>query len=497
MKKWLSALLVLVLTFTCVGIGGLAEEEPTKIKLYMQVDTGFDPENDPIFPALEAACNVDIELILPPYSSYDEQLNLMMASGEYPDVVFFNNVNALSFQDGVKNGVILPLDEYIENYPNLMQYVDPTSYKAMRAVVDDGKLYGIPRNTVTRTDGWLVRDDWLKAVGIEMEDCATLTPQEFYDILYAFTYNDPDGNGVDDTYGLATGSVSLLFSSAFGDMGWQKAPEGSEYEYMNAQYDRNTSAYVDALAFTNKLWTDGVIDPNDITNTGNAYRDRFYTGKVGVVRMFGGWLNSYEDALHEQFPGVETKYIVGLENAEGECVGVANFNGNIYGAVAVMAPAAEKMDAILNLLDYMLGDEGWALLCDGIEGWTYEVVDGQKVPTDAFADFSKYRNSLTLNRRYNDPGYFVLLNNQTYERSRRYIQAAVDITASTLDLGYVPEASKANDYMDYATEVSVAFNNILLGKQAPETWYDVLDEWYEWGGRAYVEEMNEYIASLQ
>lgn len=153
-----------------------------------------------------------------------------------------------------------------------------------------------------RTDGWFVRDDWLENVGIELEDCSTVSKQEFYDMLYAFTYNDPDGNGVDDTYGLATGSVNLLFPGAFDVLGWQEAPEGSEYAYMSAQYDRNSSAYVDALAYTAKLWMDGLIDPNDITNEGNAYRDRFYEGTVGVVRTFGGWLNTYEPALQENFP---------------------------------------------------------------------------------------------------------------------------------------------------------------------------------------------------
>ena len=57
----------------------------------------------------------------------------------------------------------------------------------MRSAVSDGQLYGVPRNSVMRTDGWLVRDDWLQAVGIELEDCSTVTKQEFYDILYALS----------------------------------------------------------------------------------------------------------------------------------------------------------------------------------------------------------------------------------------------------------------------------------------------------------------------
>ena len=498
MKRSLCFLLMLMFALSCLG-GALAEtaeaERPT-VEIFMQIETEFDPDNCPIIPALEEACNVDLEFILPPTSSYEEQLNLMVASGDYPDLVQFTSLSAANFLDSAENGILLPLDGYIENYPNLQEYIDPASWTAMRSAVSDGQLYGVPRNSVMRTDGWLVRDDWLQAVGIELEDCSTVTKQEFYDILYAFTYDDPDGNGVDDTYGLATGSVDVLFPGAFGVLGWQEAPEGSEYEYMSAMYDRNSSAYVDALAYTAQLWTDGLMDPNDITNEGNAYRDRFYDGTVGVVRMFGGWLDTYETALHENFPGVETKYIVGIENDEGECVGTSVLGGNVYGFVSLTTSAAGKEEAILGLLDYMLSDEGWALICEGVEGWTYTVEDGEKVPTEEFSHFSTYRNSLSLVRRYNDPGYFVLLNNAEYERSWQYIQAACDISISTLDMGYVPAAAQENDYMDFSTELSVAFHDICIGNQPADTWYTVLDDWYEFGGEDYVVQMNEYIASL-
>ena len=63
-------------------------------------------------------------------------------------------------------------------------------------------------------------------------------------------------------------------------------------------------------------------------------------------------------------------------------------------------------------------------------------------------------------------------------------------------MGYVPQAAQSNDYMDYATEFSVALNDILIGNQPADTSYTVLNDWYEFGGEAYVQEMNDYIASL-
>lgn len=497
MRKSIVLLLACALVMSACAFA-VAEEAPVKIEIYCQVDLGFDPETNPIVAELEKALNVDLVYTLPPTSSYTEALNLMMADNKYPDVVQFPGLTNESFLAAARNGVLIALDDVIEDYPNLIQYVDPSSYTAMRSAVPDGKLYGIPRNSVMRTDGWLVRDDWLKNVGIELEDNSTVTKDEFYEILRAFTHDDPDGNGIKDTYGLATGSVNCLFTGAFGCLGWQKAPEGSEYEYMNATNDKNSTAYVDALAYTAQLWKEGLVDPNDITNSGNAFRERFYDGTVGVVRMFGGWLNTYEANLHENFPGVETKYIVGIQNDDGVCQGVSTLGGNVYGFVSITKTAEDKLDKVLELLDYMMSDEGWELLCDGTEGWTYTIDEtGKKVPTDAFADFAVYRNGLSLNRRYNEPGYFVLLNNETYERSWAYIQSACDITVATLDMGYVPAVAQSSAYKDYSTEVSIATNNILIGEAEPESWYEVLDGWYENGGEEYVEAMNEYIADMQ
>lgn len=46
----------------------------------------------------------------------------------------------------------------------------------------------------------MIRQDWLENLGLEMPTSL----DELYDVLYAFTYNDPDGNGVDDTYGITS-----------------------------------------------------------------------------------------------------------------------------------------------------------------------------------------------------------------------------------------------------------------------------------------------------
>ena len=48
-----------------------------------------------------------------------------------------------------------------------------------------------------KPEGLLIRKDWLDNLGLEVPT----TLDELFDVMYAFTYNDPDGNGKNDTWG--------------------------------------------------------------------------------------------------------------------------------------------------------------------------------------------------------------------------------------------------------------------------------------------------------
>ena len=62
----------------------------------------------------------------------------------------------------------------------------------------DGKTYATDRARALGRNGVTIRKDWLENLGLEEPK----TIDEFYNVLKAFTKDDPDGNGKDDTYGL-------------------------------------------------------------------------------------------------------------------------------------------------------------------------------------------------------------------------------------------------------------------------------------------------------
>lgn len=110
----------------------------------------------------------------------------------------------------------------------------------------DDKIYGIPRTTVNLADGYAVRKDWLDKLGISLPESGYVTTDQLYQILHAFTYDDPDGNGLNDTYGFTHyGNITTIFDFTFGVCGWQEY----DGEYMDLKYSRTNDAYKRLLAF--------------------------------------------------------------------------------------------------------------------------------------------------------------------------------------------------------------------------------------------------------
>ena len=116
-------------------------------------------------------------------------------------------------QQAGESGMFWDLTEILEDYPLLKENTEPY----LRSLTYDGNLIAIPRRTVDRVGGLILREDWLENLNLEMPK----TLDDFYNVFYAFTYDDPDGNGVDDTIGLAmAGLDQRALKAASGITAW-------------------------------------------------------------------------------------------------------------------------------------------------------------------------------------------------------------------------------------------------------------------------------------
>ncbi|NLB42687.1 MAG: extracellular solute-binding protein, partial [Clostridiales bacterium] len=338
------------------------------------------PEEILIQEKMEEALNLDITIESAPGTSYLESIQMMLTSGDYPELVIFNDeMKETLFTDAVKNGAFIALDDYLVNSPNLMEYSYDASWEALK-VLNDDKVYGIPRTSIARADGYLIRQDWLDKVGISYTEGEPMTIAQLEEIVEAFTNDDPDGNSANDTYGISAyatpnGTMEVLFPSTFGLLGWQNY----DGEYMDIKYSLDHDNFEKALTFSNKMWEAGFVDPDWPTIQLDVGLERFKKGVTGAFfPTFAGSMLGVENGGRDMNPDYTLSYVVGVVENAGDQVIAGNYSTGYYGFWGVSS-AAEKPERVVELLDYMLSDEIWDEIKYGPKGVTWEEQNGQKV----------------------------------------------------------------------------------------------------------------------
>ncbi|MDF2925086.1 MAG: hypothetical protein K0R57_4000 [Paenibacillaceae bacterium] len=475
--------------------GAPVKEAPVTIKMMANFSTANISEADKaFFQKVEEANNVKLEFTVPPSSGYQEQLQLMMVSGDHPDVVFFPGATNTTFLNAVNGGMVIPLNSYLEKAPNIKEYSYEVSLEGLK-VKQDGNIYGIPRTTIARNDHFIVRKDWLDKLGYKIPDNHEVSIDQFTEILRKFTQDDPDGNGKKDTYGFAahlnsSKVLTPVLSSQWGYMGWQ--PSKGEYGYMTAEYDRSSGAYKDLLAYTQKLYKEGLLDPDSAVNDSNAALQRFKKGITGVLRGFAGHVSSNEAEMKALNPQAELTYLF-VQNQDGKVQGATQGTA-LYGLWGI-TKSAKHPEKIIQVMDWLLSDEGWDYVYYGMENVDYKVENGIKV-YDPNAK-APWRQSVV--RRARDGDFFIAPSLPQKERDmiKPWVDKAVESVIFSQDRGYVPPASKKQAFLDYKLTWDELVTKIMIGERPVEDFDKVLADWYKHGGEEYVKEMNEFIASIQ
>ncbi|CAI6042351.1 Lipoprotein LipO [Paenibacillus sp. JJ-100] len=147
----------------------------------------------------ELGIDVTYEWIVPD-ANYNDKMNVTLASGDLPDVL---KVSAVQFEQLHEAGMLEDLTEVYDKYASdlVKGFMSAEDGAGLKPVTKDGKVYAMVSfpGSLDSSDMIWIRQDWLSKVGLE----APKSMQDVIQIAEAFTFNDPDGNGKDDTYGIA------------------------------------------------------------------------------------------------------------------------------------------------------------------------------------------------------------------------------------------------------------------------------------------------------
>lgn len=344
-------------------------KEPTTLSIILP-DLGrilkADTENPPLL-QLEKATNTKLEINLVPQAEFGNKFNILASSGDIPDVV---RLTGFSYQQYAEQGLFMDIGDLVdENGPNLKKYISEDEWNLLKY---KDKTICIPYVNTAGKYATVIRQDWLDNLSLTMPK----TLDEYKKILESFTFNDPDKNGQNDTYGLgaAGGWSDTYFCSDFQQIfGAFGIATNKSYLKDNKIYNSMISdEYKQAVEFIADLWNEKVIDPEIFTIKGDQAQQKLVQGKSGTLTA---WWSIVPQILLQQLKMEEinpnakwSPVTTAITGAEGK--GGYPSQGNIGGALCISAKSKNAAEAV-KFFDYLITQEGWELSRYGIEGEYY------------------------------------------------------------------------------------------------------------------------------
>lgn len=388
-KKGLALLMMLATTAACVGCGNSDKETETvaeggKLSVWVELNSILSTKvtnfgETPLAKELTKKTGIEVEYIHPPQGQTKESFNLLIASGELPDIIRYNWFEQ-GAQKMINNKIILDLTEDIEkNAPNLKKLLSENPDWDKQVKTDGGSYYTFPffrgDKSLLSYTGPIIRKDWLDDLGMEIPE----TIDEWEKMLTAFK----EEKGADVPLSLTVNYFDHGFlAGAFGIYG-DFYVDGGEVKY-GAMED----GYLDFLTLLNKWYKAGLLDKNLASVDSKMLDTYMMNNRMGAtVGLVGGNLGKWTTAMKgndDKFSIVAAPYPVMNKGDEPE-MAKCDWDANPVSGYAISAKTKNRGLAV-KFLDYGYGEEGSMLLNFGIEGDSYEMVDGQPKFTQKMMD---------------------------------------------------------------------------------------------------------------
>lgn len=334
---------------------------------------------------VEEKIGARVELLPMTGANYDQQINLMISSGEKLDL--YNASARTTFSTDVSSNKIMGLDEeMVQQYaPELLEIEGDF----IKATTIGGKIYGFPTiRDMANAYGLIIRDDIAQKYGVEINDSmGSMTVEEVDELFAKIKEGEPDMY-VTQPQGQTTSVLDSFFKqhdSMGDDMGVLLDHGQGELQLVNLF---ETPYYEDAVRKAREWNEKGYILPDASTNpdTGVSY---YKTGKVATTLSL----------IH---PGVPTdnSNMTGIKS-DAVTVNPAFTNTQQVGAIIQSIPTTcENPEKVLEFLNLLYTDEAvYNALVWGVEGTHYVHVDGSDewitYPEGVTADTSGYTLSAT------------------------------------------------------------------------------------------------------
>lgn len=394
MKRIIQALSLIIsagLIFTScerIDLEGIAELN--EIELWYgpyTSDVGPLPDDCALINRIEGDLGIQLRCTALPSDreELDKMLFTAAKNNALPDIFMVNRDTLIRL---LYDNQIARVDSLYPLMPERTRQMYPESIR--RFCTFDGLSYGLSHSgSIERNEGVLIRKDWLDNLGLSIP----VTTDDFLNVMRAFTFEDPDKNGIDDTYGFGAyleitnyeEGLGKRFAPFFGAFGVEGTYNASK---KNSGLNVRKPAYYDAVEYVRKICAEGLIDPNWTIYNKNSFRAAWKNGRFGIMREQNAALalESNYRPFDEKFPEGEWILIAPPKGPSGESsVGAYMTSGNRTYAVSRRAQELGRLPIIARLLEWMSTD-GYNDVVYGEEGVNYLLDDDGNITVDDLPD---------------------------------------------------------------------------------------------------------------
>lgn len=377
----------------------------------------------PYFIWLKEQTGVTVEFIHPTFEQMEQQLNLMIASGKFYDMLYWPEYPG-GPQAAIDEGCYIDLnpylDEYMPDYKRALHCADGSiadwewgperalyEPEAQPAFIDtmltsDGSLWGVTQifpNAYPCDAGALIRKDWLDEAGLQVPE----TLEELEVVLEAFKQRGPDvvPMSLDSRgYNATTGFII----SAFGiNGGWFTLQEDGQ---TIAPYAYTDPAFKEYLTLMNRWYAAGYVDPDFMNRDGDSINALLMSDRLGI--MPDSYLGpDYWNEMRDDQSGFE---LVAMPLPRKTKDQQLNFRFTYLSSpinYTVVTTSCEHPEIAAQWLNIGFTKEGVLRHTYGIEGETYELRDGVPYYTEGFYnhDYDDILTRLLVELWANGSGY--------------------------------------------------------------------------------------------
>lgn len=509
----------LALLLTGCGGGSEADEEDlgTLSIMLPLLEAQAPAEDGRIHQALEEFTGKQLDVTWVPNSNYLDRTNVTLASDSLPEVMVVQDNKLPAFVQSAEAGAFWDLTDRLADYPNLVAENEQT----LRNSSVNGTVYGLFRGRDPMRTAVILRRDWLDNLGLQPPE----TVEDLHTIAKAFTEQDPDGNGQNDTYGLvfpqwpgggyASASPYDVIETWFG------APNGWGERDGKLVPGFSTPEFVEANRFVKRMVDEDLVNPDFATLNADGWNDPFFNGQGGIIVDVSSRAGVIMELFKEQDPENYGDYVTiagNLAGPDGErhAYPTIGYNG-LLTISRQSVTSEEELDDVLTVLDKLSSEEGQILLNNGLEGENFTVTDteegGQELPGPGIGYAAPIEDNDEARVMHNDVRAFAQMSTST-NGYRAYDLLPADQPERELwDLRWSLHDRDEQTAVHNPALPLISETQIQRGAQIDRIINDArvrfyageIDEngleaeiqrWYQEGGQQIVDELNEQYAKI-